>query len=96
MAKRKPPADGFRKRLDSLSDAIPEDPRLPSLQETLGEGSSGHDVGFAGYGGILDQNRLESRGQRRTRQPSAWRGNDCRMGSGQVLTKNRNFADELI
>ncbi len=38
MAKRKPPADGFRKRLDSLSDAIPEDLRLPSLQENRLEG----------------------------------------------------------
>jgi hypothetical protein len=38
MAKRKPPADSFRKRLDSLSDAIPEDLRLPSLQENRLEG----------------------------------------------------------
>jgi hypothetical protein len=38
MAKRKTPADRFRERLDSLSDAIPEDLRLPSLAENRLEG----------------------------------------------------------
>jgi hypothetical protein len=38
MAKKKTPADKFRTRLDGLSDAIPEDLRLPSLQENRLEG----------------------------------------------------------
>src|SRR6516225_9860022 len=38
MAKRKTPADRFRERLDRLSDAIPEDLRLPSLEENRLEG----------------------------------------------------------
>jgi len=33
MATKKTPADRFRERLDGLSDAIPEDLRLPSLNE---------------------------------------------------------------
>jgi len=38
MVKRKTPADKFRERLDSLSDSIPEDLRLPSLEENRLEG----------------------------------------------------------
>jgi len=38
MAKKKTPADRFRERLDSLSDAILEDLRLPSLEENRLEG----------------------------------------------------------
>src|SRR5260370_14684157 len=38
MAKKKTPADTFRERLDSLSAAIPEDLRLPSLEENRLEG----------------------------------------------------------
>src|SRR6266853_2325808 len=38
MAKKKTPADGFRERLDGLSDAIQEDLRLPSLEENRLEG----------------------------------------------------------
>ncbi len=38
MAKKKTPADRFRERLDGLSDAIPEDLRLPSLAENRLEG----------------------------------------------------------
>jgi hypothetical protein len=38
MATRKTPADRFRARLDDLSEAIPEDLRLPSLQENALEG----------------------------------------------------------
>jgi hypothetical protein len=38
MATRKPPADKFRARLDGLSDSIPQELRLPSLQENRLEG----------------------------------------------------------
>jgi hypothetical protein len=38
MATKKTAADKFRTRLDGLSDAIPEDLRLPSLQENRLEG----------------------------------------------------------
>jgi hypothetical protein len=38
MATKKTPAEKFRKRLDGLSDAIPEDLRLPSLEENCLEG----------------------------------------------------------
>src|SRR5262249_27591590 len=38
MATKKTPADRFRERLDRLSDAIPEDLRLPSLAEGRLEG----------------------------------------------------------
>ena len=38
MATKKTPADKFRERLDVLSDAIPEDLRLPSLEENRLEG----------------------------------------------------------
>src|SRR5438128_819553 len=38
MAKKKTPADRLRERLDELSDAIPEDLRLPSLEENRLEG----------------------------------------------------------
>src|SRR5689334_141533 len=38
MARRKPPADNFRQRLDNLSRGISEDLRLPSLQESRLEG----------------------------------------------------------
>jgi hypothetical protein len=38
MATRKTPADRFRGRLDSLSDAIPDDLVLPSLKENRLEG----------------------------------------------------------
>ena len=38
MATRKTLADKFRERLDGLSDAIPEDLRLPSLEENCLEG----------------------------------------------------------
>src|SRR5207248_4044182 len=38
MATRKAPADKFRDRLDGLSHAIPEDLRLPSLEENRLEG----------------------------------------------------------
>jgi hypothetical protein len=38
MAKKKTPADMFRERLDGLSDAIPEDLRLPSLVDNRLEG----------------------------------------------------------
>jgi hypothetical protein len=33
MARKKTPADNFRKRLDDLSNAITDDLRLPSLEE---------------------------------------------------------------
>ena len=38
MPTKKTPADKFRARLDGLSDAIPEDLRLPSLEENRLEG----------------------------------------------------------
>jgi hypothetical protein len=38
MAARKTLADRFRERLDGLSDAVPEDLRLPSLEENRLEG----------------------------------------------------------
>lgn len=38
MARKKTPADNFRGRLAGLSDAIPDDLRLPSLQENRLEG----------------------------------------------------------
>jgi hypothetical protein len=38
MARKKTPADNFRERLDSLSNAIPTDLRLPSLEENRLEG----------------------------------------------------------
>src|SRR6266446_9810223 len=38
MAIKKTPADKFREQLDSLSDTIPEDLRLPSLAENRLEG----------------------------------------------------------
>src|SRR6267154_5490868 len=38
MATKKTPVDKFRARLDGLSDAIPEDLRLPSLAENRLEG----------------------------------------------------------
>src|SRR5438094_9197947 len=38
MARKKTPADKFRERLDGLSDAIPEDLRLPSLEANRLEG----------------------------------------------------------
>jgi hypothetical protein len=38
MAARKTPANKFRERLDGLSEAIPEDLRLPSLEENCLEG----------------------------------------------------------
>jgi len=38
MATKKTPADRFRERLDDLSDAIPDDLRLPSLEENRLEG----------------------------------------------------------
>jgi hypothetical protein len=38
MPTKKTPADKFRERLDGLSDAIPEDLRLPSLEENRLEG----------------------------------------------------------
>ena len=38
MGKKKTPADTFRERLDGLSDAIPQDLRLPSLEENRLEG----------------------------------------------------------
>ncbi len=38
MAKKKTPADRFREKLDGLNDAIPEDLRLPSLEENRLEG----------------------------------------------------------
>ncbi len=38
MATKKTPAEKFRERLDGLSDAIPEDLRLPSLEENCLEG----------------------------------------------------------
>ena len=38
MATRKTPADRFRERLDDLSDAIPDDLLLPSLEENRLEG----------------------------------------------------------
>src|SRR5437879_10505994 len=38
MATKKTPADKFREPLDVLSDAIPEDLRLPSLEENRLEG----------------------------------------------------------
>jgi hypothetical protein len=38
MATKKTPADQFRERLGGLSDAIPEDLRLPSLEENRLEG----------------------------------------------------------
>src|SRR6266545_5400818 len=38
MATKKTPADKFRERLDSLSGAVPEDLRLPSLEENCLEG----------------------------------------------------------
>jgi hypothetical protein len=38
MATKKTPAERFRERLDGLSDAIPEDLRLPSLEESRLEG----------------------------------------------------------
>src|SRR6266511_741694 len=38
MATKKTPADKFRERLDGLSAAIPEDLRLPSLEENCLEG----------------------------------------------------------
>jgi len=42
MATKKTPADRFRERLDGVSDAIPEDLRLPSLQENRLEGYAYH------------------------------------------------------
>ena len=38
MATKKTPADRFRERLDGLSETIPEDLRLPSLEENRLEG----------------------------------------------------------
>jgi len=38
MARKKTPADHFRERLDSLSNAIADDLRLPSLEENRLEG----------------------------------------------------------
>src|SRR6266699_3826343 len=38
MPTKKTPADRFRERLDYLSNAIPEDLRLPSLEENRLEG----------------------------------------------------------
>ena len=38
MATKKTPIDRFRERLDGLSDAIPEDLRLPSLEQNRLEG----------------------------------------------------------
>ena len=38
MARKKPPADNFRERLDGLSNAITDDLRLPSLEENRLEG----------------------------------------------------------
>src|SRR5262245_25022720 len=42
MATKKTPADKFRERLEDLSAAIPEDLRLPSLQENRLEGYAYH------------------------------------------------------
>ena len=38
MATKKTPADRFREQLDGMSDTIPEDLRLPSLEENRLEG----------------------------------------------------------